>query len=67
AKDAFEAVQGADCMVIVTEWNEFRELDLVKAKTLLKTAKIVDCRNIFDPKEIKALGFEYDAVGRITK
>lgn len=67
AKDAFEAVQGADCMVIVTEWNEFRELDLVKAKTLLKSAKIVDCRNIFDPKEIKALGFEYNAVGRIVK
>ncbi|HMW37685.1 MAG TPA: UDP binding domain-containing protein, partial [bacterium] len=66
-EDVYEAAKDADALVIMTEWNEFRELDLIKAKSLLKSPKIVDCRNIFDPKEIKALGFEYDAVGRIIK
>lgn len=63
-KDAYETAEGADCLVIVTEWNEFRELDLTLAKKKLKSPKLVDCRNIYDPKEMKKLGFEYLGVGR---
>ncbi len=64
--DAFEVAKDADCLVIVTEWNEFRELDLTKIKSLLKTPKLVDCRNIFVPSEMKKMGFDYNSVGRIN-
>lgn len=62
--NAYDAVQHADCLVIVTEWDEFRYLDLRKIKELMKTPYIVDGRNIYEPKEILALGFQYIGVGR---
>jgi len=64
ADDEYGAVKGADAMVIVTEWNQFRALDLCKVKSLLKTPKIADLRNIYEPADVRALGFEYIGVGR---
>jgi UDPglucose 6-dehydrogenase len=62
--DAYEALDGADGVVIVTEWNEFRALDLPKAKVLMKRPLMVDLRNIYRPAEIRAAGFEYFSIGR---
>ena len=63
-KDAYQAALGADCLIIATEWNEFKELDFIKLKKKLKRALIVDGRNIYDPKLLMALGFTYIGVGR---
>ena len=65
--DVFEAVKDADVAVFVTEWNEFRDLDLEKVKSLLKTPVIVDCRNIYEPRHMRDLGFRYFSVGRPSK
>jgi UDPglucose 6-dehydrogenase len=62
--NAYSAVEGAHCMVIFTEWNEFKEMDLARVKTLMKTPLIVDGRNIYDPQKVKAMGFTYRGVGR---
>ena len=64
-KNLIDSVQGSDCLVIVTEWPEFREVDLKIVKTKLKHPNIVDGRNIFDPKAMKKLGFDYLSVGRV--
>ena len=63
-KDAYQAAKGADCLIVATEWNEFKELDFIKLKKELKRALIVDGRNIYDPKLLKDLGFTYIGVGR---
>jgi len=62
--DAYEALQGADGVVILTEWNEFRALDLPKVKAALKTPLMVDLRNIYRPAQMAAAGFRYVSVGR---
>ncbi len=64
AKDVFDAATDADCAVFVTEWNEFRDLDLVKLKHVMKSPTIVDCRNIYEPKRMRSMGFRYFSVGR---
>ncbi|MDP2632486.1 MAG: UDP-glucose/GDP-mannose dehydrogenase family protein [Candidatus Curtissbacteria bacterium] len=64
AKDAYSAITGADAMLIITEWPQFREMDLKKAKKLLKKPIIVDGRNIFNPKTVKEEGFTYLGMGR---
>lgn len=64
AKDEYSAIEGVDAVVIVTEWNQFRALDMNKVRKLLKSPKIIDLRNIYEPKEMKDLGFEYVGVGR---
>jgi UDPglucose 6-dehydrogenase len=63
-KDAYEAVKGADAMVIVTEWNQFRNLDLNRVKRLLKGKYFFDLRNIYVPEKVRELGFIYRSVGR---
>lgn len=63
-KDAYAVSKDSDCLVIVTEWNEFKELDFKKIKRLMKQPIIVDGRNIYDPKEMKKLGFKYAGIGR---
>ena len=63
-KDAYQAAFGADCLVLATEWNEFKELDFIKLKKKLRRALIVDGRNIYDPKRLRDLGFTYIGVGR---
>ncbi|MCG2714326.1 MAG: UDP-glucose/GDP-mannose dehydrogenase family protein [Candidatus Omnitrophica bacterium] len=62
--DLYEAAKAADCLVVATEWNEFKELDFVKLKKILKRPLLIDGRNIYDPKLLKALGFTYVGVGR---
>jgi len=62
-KDPYEACKGSDCLLIVTEWNEFKELDFAKVKKLLKRPFIIDGRNIYEPKSLEKLGFTYIGVG----
>ena len=64
AADEYDAIDGADALVILTEWNQFRALDLDRVKELLKSPKIADLRNIYEPKDMRELGFEYVGVGR---
>ena len=63
-KNSYEASKGSDALVILTEWNEFRALDLKRLKKLLNRPVIIDLRNIYNPLEIKSLGFEYFSLGR---
>ena len=61
---AYEAMEGADALVIITEWNAFRALDLARVKDLMKAPVMIDLRNIYDPREMAAAGFDYTSVGR---
>jgi UDPglucose 6-dehydrogenase len=63
-EDAYGAMEGADALVIVTEWNEFRALDLPRVKSLLRAPVLVDLRNIYKPSEMADAGFRYSSVGR---
>jgi len=63
-KDPYDAAKRSDALVIVTEWNEFKELDFKKIKKLLKNPIIIDGRNIYDPKKMKRMGFKYIGIGR---
>ncbi len=63
-KDAYDALDGADGVAILTEWNEFRALDLTRVKSLLKRPLMVDLRNIYRPATMVAAGFDYHSVGR---
>ncbi len=62
--NAYDAMTGADALVILTEWNEFRALDLGRVKSLLRTPTVIDLRNIYQPKDMSAAGFYYVSVGR---
>ena len=62
--DSYQAAKGADCLIVATEWNEFKELDFIKLKKMLKRPLIIDGRNIYDLKLLKELGFTYIGVGR---
>lgn len=62
--DIYETVKGAQLLLVLTDWNEFKEADLGKIKKLMKEANIIDGRNIYDPREAKKLGFSYIGVGR---
>ena len=64
--DAYDAVTGADALTIVTEWNEFRALDLGRVKSLMTAPVMVDLRNIYNPAEMAAAGFRYTCVGRAS-
>lgn len=64
AGNEYDAIEGADAMVIITEWNQFRALDMDKVKSLLKAPKIADLRNIYEPADMREMGFEYVGVGR---
>jgi UDPglucose 6-dehydrogenase len=62
--NAYLAIEDADVLVILTEWDQFRALDLGRIKTTLKAPVVVDLRNIYSPEEMKARGFDYHSVGR---
>jgi UDPglucose 6-dehydrogenase len=62
--DVYKMAEGCDALVVVTEWNEFKQLDLEKVKELLECPVIYDGRNIYDPASLKEMGFAYRAVGR---
>mgnify|MGYP000380223215 CR=1 FL=1 len=64
AVDEYDAIRDADILVIITEWNQFRALNMEKVKSLLSTPKIADLRNIYEPADMKEMGFEYVGVGR---
>src|SRR5687767_561142 len=64
ADDEYSAAEGADALVFVTEWNQFRALDMKRIRDLMKSPKIADLRNIYDPKDLRELGFEYVGIGR---
>ena len=63
-RDAYDVARKSDCLVVVTEWNEFKELDFRKIKRLMLQPVVVDGRNIYDPAEMKKLGFRYVGIGR---
>lgn len=63
-RDCYEVATGADCLVIVTEWNEFRELDWERVGKLMRQKNVVDCRNVYMPVEVTSMGFQYLSVGR---
>jgi UDPglucose 6-dehydrogenase len=65
AENAYEAAENSECLVVLTEWNEFKELDLKKIKGLMKKPIVVDGRNIYDPAAMRKLGFENTGVGRV--
>ncbi len=65
AKDAYSAAKGADGVVVLTEWNEFRQLDLVKLAKGLNSLVLFDGRNIYEPETVKKLGYTYFGVGRM--
>ena len=64
-KDAYDVANGADALVLVTEWNQFRRLDLLRIKGLLKSPIFIDLRNVYDPDQMKRLGFNYCGVGKV--
>jgi len=65
--DVFEAATRAHVVVFVTEWNEFMDLDFAKMKSVMRTPVVVDCRNIYEPERMAAMGFKYFSVGRPYK
>ena len=64
ATNAYEAAHGADAVVIVTEWDQFRALDLQRLKDVLRRPVLVDLRNVYQPADLRAKGFDYSSVGR---
>lgn len=63
-KNSYDAAEGCDLLIVVTEWNEFRQIDLEKIKKLMKQPLLLDGRNIYEPEQIKKIGFVYQGVGR---
>ncbi len=64
AETSYAALEGADALVIVTDWNEYRHPDLKRIKTMLKRPIVVDGRNLYDPAKMRSLGFTYLSIGR---
>jgi UDPglucose 6-dehydrogenase len=64
AQTPYECASGADAVIVVTEWNEFKQLDLAQLKQAMKQPVIIDARNIYEPTQVKALGFIYRGFGR---
>lgn len=63
-KSSYATLEGANALVIITEWNEFRALDLARVKSMMKTPVMVDLRNIYDPRDMALKGFTYRSIGR---
>ncbi|MBU1090233.1 MAG: UDP-glucose/GDP-mannose dehydrogenase family protein [Candidatus Omnitrophica bacterium] len=63
-RDAYEVAKGSDCLLIVTEWDEFKEIDFSRIKKLLKRPLIIDSRNIYEVENLKKLGFTYIGIGK---
>ena len=62
--DEYEAAIGADVLVFMTEWNQFRALNMERIRGLMKVPRIADLRNIYEPADMRAMGFQYVGVGR---
>jgi UDPglucose 6-dehydrogenase len=63
-RTAYDALRGADALLILTEWNEFREPDFAKMKRLMRRPLILDGRNLYQPAQVRSLGFTYASIGR---
>jgi len=63
-KDAYDTAHACDALILVTEWNEFRELDLKRLAEVMNAPVFIDCRNVYKPAHMKAVGFRYDSFGR---
>ena len=64
---AYETMEGASAVIIITEWDEFRMLDLSRVRSLLRQPLMLDFRNIYNPEEMAAAGFVYRSIGRPAK
>lgn len=64
AKDPYALARGSHCLVLMTEWNEFKELDFARIKRLMKSPFLVDGRNLYDPALMRRIGFRYESIGR---
>ncbi len=62
--DPYDVAQGADVLVLITEWNEFRALDLERIGSVMRAKVFVDLRNVYDPTDVRAVGFQYSSIGR---
>jgi UDPglucose 6-dehydrogenase len=67
AEDPYDLAEGADALVVCTEWNEFKQLDLARIKNSMLQPVMVDGRNLYEPDKMHELGFQYRAVGRGAK
>ncbi|GAI14905.1 unnamed protein product [marine sediment metagenome] len=63
-QDEYEAAKNSHALVILTEWNQFRNLNLSKIKKFLKTPVLLDLKNLYEPEKVKSLGFIYEGIGR---
>jgi UDPglucose 6-dehydrogenase len=63
-KDPYEVFEDSDAVVIVTEWNEFKQLDMIRAKESMRQPVVIDGRNIYDPAKMQEMGFAYRGFGR---
>jgi len=63
-EDEYEAARGSDGLVVVTEWNQFRRLDMDRLKQLMREPNIIDLRNLYEPETMRSAGFKYLAMGR---
>ncbi len=63
-KDPYEVAKGADALILVTEWNEFKQLDMARIRDLMKRPVLIDGRNVYDPRRMRELGFVYRGMGR---
>ena len=64
AENGYDAIDGADALVVVTDWNEYRHPDFARIHRLLRAPVVVDGRNLYDARKMRALGFAYDSIGR---
>jgi UDPglucose 6-dehydrogenase len=64
AKSGYDALEGADALVVVTDWNEYRHPDFPRILRALRTPVIVDGRNLYDARKMRTLGFTYESIGR---
>ena len=64
AEDTYACVRGADGLVLATDWNQFRKLDLAKLEETMKAKNFVDLRNLYEPAEMRRLGWNYAGLGR---
>ena len=64
AEDVYACAAGADALVLATDWNQFRKLDLARLEATMKAKRFVDLRNLYEPREMKRLGWDYVAIGR---
>jgi UDPglucose 6-dehydrogenase len=63
-QDAYDAAKGADCLMLLTEWNEYRDLDFERLGGVMRARNFMDCRNVYDPRDVHAHSFQYAGVGR---